>query len=314
MANVKNKSVKTKNEVEVAGVVKENKLIVDKDKVNGSLVIQYGSKVDQQAEIKMYINRLKDEKDSNGKKTGKQIENKKYDTAKEWATNLISTAKSTEEKPASVVRVYGKGDFTPSINLNEYCNENTDDIISNIELSLGFGNVYEGDIPKEQFKAEFDMIVYLNKNPKKQEKDGKEILVIEGLYIDYQGAVKPVEFTVEDEELIEGIEECKKGDTVNLWGSCKVAHIVETKEKKSGFGGKAKTETKTFTQRQLLVEGGDPIDEDDKLAIDSDFIKKALIEREAYLEELKNKNKKDNKSKGKGGFGAGSISDGDIPF
>ncbi|HCL4455142.1 TPA: hypothetical protein N2D10_003169 [Clostridium botulinum] len=304
MAKVQNESVKTKNVVEVVGVVKENKLVIDKDKVNGSLVIQYGDKADQQAEVKVFVGSKKTDGDHN----------KKYDTAKEWVTNLISIAKSTEEKPASVVRIYGKGDFTPSIHLNEYCNDNTDNILSNIELSLGFGNIYEGDIPKEQFKAEFDMIVYLNKNPKKQEKDGKEILIIEGLYIDYQGAVKPVEFTVEDDELIEGIEECEKGDTVNFWGSCKVAHITETKEKKSGFGGKAKTEIKTFTQRQLLIEGGDPIDEDDKLAIDSDFIKKALVEREAYLEELKTKNKKDNKSKGKGGFGTGNIKDEDIPF
>ena len=158
MAKVQNESVKTKNVVEVVGVVKENKLVVDKDKVNGSLVIQYGDKADQQAEVKVFVGSKKTDGDHN----------KKYDTAKEWATNLISIAKSTEEKPASVVRIYGKGDFTPSIHLNEYCNDNTDNILSNIELSLGFGNIYEGDIPKEQFKAEFDMIVYLNKNPKKQ--------------------------------------------------------------------------------------------------------------------------------------------------
>lgn len=314
MANVKNDSIATKNVVTVTGEVKENKLTIDKEKIMGSLVVQYGDKPQDQAEVKVFINRYKDEKDKDGNKTGSKVENKNYEKIKDLNDNLVSKANATEEKPATIVRISGKEPFAPSVRLNEFVNENNGEIVSNVELSLGFGNIYAGDVPKEQFKGEFDMVVYLSKNPKKQDKDGKEILLVEGLYIDYKGAVKPVEFVVEDEELIEGIEECSKGDTVNFWGSCQVAQVTEIKEKKSGFGGKAKTDIKIFTQRQLLIEGGDPIDEDSKEAIDSDFIKKALVERETFLEELKNK-KTESKPKGKGGFGGdGGKKSKEIPF
>ncbi len=318
MANVKNESVASKFVVTVIGDVKENKLAVDKDKVNGSLVVQYGDKIQDQVEVKLYVSRLKDEKDSNGNKTGNKIDNPKYDKLKELSSKLISKANENDEQKASTVRIMGKAPFAPSVRLNEYYDENNDKINSNVEISLGFSNIYEAEIPKEQFKGEFDMIVYLHKAPimeiKNEEETGR--LIVEALFIEYDGAVKPITFVVEDAELIEGISECEKGQTVNLWGSCQVAQITETKEKKSGFGGKAKTETQTFTQRQLLVEGGDPIDEDDKDAIDSEYIKKALVERETFLENLKNKEKKDSKPKGKGGFGGngGSKTTGDIPF
>jgi len=306
MAKKQNESLQTKNEVSVVGIVKENKLEVDASKVNGSLVIQYGDAADQQAEVKVYI----------GRKKADGEDNKNYDKAVDWANNIVSVAKATEDKPASTVRISGKGNFTPSIRLNEFFNDNTKTIVSNVELSLGFSNIYVGDIPKDQFKAQFDMVVYLTKAPTREDKGDTEILNVEGLFVDYKGAVKPVQFVVEDDELIDGIEECEKGSTVNFWGSCKVAQITEVKKKESGFGGKAKTEETVTTIRQLLIEGGDPIDEDDKRAIDSSFIKKALAEREIYLESLANKLEKETKTKTKGGFGGGvsSSKSNDIPF
>ena len=307
MANVKNESMKTRNVVEIIGKVKENKLQCDKDKVNGSLVIQYGNRPQDQVEVKIYIGRTK--------KDGE--ENKTYDTAKEWV-KLVSEAQATEEYPVDVVRIYnGKADFAPCIRLNEYKNENTGEVVSVPEISLGFGKVYKGDFTEDRFKGEFDVVVYLHKNPKKEVIKGEETgrLIAEALMLEHDGAVKPLTFIVEDEELIEGISECEKGQTVNFWGSCQIAQIEETKVKKSGFGGKAKTESNSYSQRQLIVEGGDPIEEDDKQAIDSEFIKKALLERETFLENL-SKEEKDSKPKTKGGFGGDGVKkkNGDIPF
>lgn len=303
----KDESLQTKNEVVVIGEVKENKLAIDKDKINGSLVIQYGKKADEQAEVKVYIGSKKKDGDTN----------KTYEKVKNLMDEIVSVPNATSDNPATKVKISGKGNFTPSVRLNEFFDEKNNKIVSNIELSLGFGNIYANDdISKDDFKAQFDMVVYLTKAPIRiEDEEGNETLKVEALYVDYQGAVKPVEFIVQDEELMDGIEECEKGSTVNFWGSCKVANVEVVTEKKSGFGGKAKTDTEIFTTRQLIVEGGDPIEEDDKQAIDSKFVKEALAERELFLEGLKNQDKKEKKTKGSfAGSGTKTNTSDDIPF
>jgi len=309
--NMETKNVKTKNEAEIVGILKENKLKIEKDRIMGSLVIQYGDDVDQQAEVSVFVNRKK--------KDGEV--NKKYAEMLETNAKLVSQPLSTEEKPTSTLRIYGNGDFTPNIDLYERYNENTDSNLSDIQISMGFGKIYIGDIPKEQFKGEFDMIIYLTKDPAKEVVKGKKTkrLALEGIFITYMGAIKPISFVVEDEELIEGLEECEKGQTINVWGSCKVAQITKITTKKSGFGGKAKTDETSLTFRELIVEGGDPISEDSEEAIESSVVKAGLAERETFLKELKNKAKSGEKaSKGKGGFGGngGDNKDknADIPF
>ena len=306
------KSIKTKNEVEVVGILKENKLKIEKDRIMGSLVVQYGADVDQQTEVSVFVNRKK--------KDGEV--NKKFAEMIETNDKLVSQANATEERPVTTLRIYGNGDFTPNIDLYERYNENTDSNLSDIQISMGFGKIYIGDIPKDQFKGEFDMIIYLTKDPTKEVKKGKKTsrLAIEGVFITYKGAIKPINFVVEDEELIEGLEDCEKGQTINVWGSCKVAQITKVVTKKSGFGGKAKTDETSLTFRELIIEGGDPIKEDSDEAIESSVVKSGLAERETFLKELKNKAKSDTKApKGKGGFGGNGGESkgkdiGDIPF
>lgn len=298
-------SVATKNEVDILGVVKENKLKVDKDKVNGSLVIKYGKKKDQQVEVQVYVSETK----SDGKE-----HNKKYDTFKELSETLVSQAKATEENPASIVRISGRDPFTPQLDLNEYANNG--EIKGTPRVSLGFGNVRIVDADEKDFQGMFEMVIFLTKAPKM--KGAK--LEVDGLYVTYKGEVKPLSFIVEDDELIEGIEQCGKGETIEVWGEVKIAQVTETKKKSSGFGGKAKTDTKTTFTSELIITGGNPIDEDDKRAIDSDFVKKALVVRETFLENLlkeKPKNKKKQSSGGFGGEGKKKKTDDnsdDIPF
>ena len=310
--NTENKNVKTKNEAEIVGILKENKLKIEKDRIMGSLVIQYGDNVDQQAEVSIFINRKK--------KDGEV--NKKFAEMIETNEKLVSQANATEERPVSTLRIYGNGDFKPSVDLYERYNENTDSNLADIQISMGFGKIYIDDIPKNQFKGEFDMIIYLTKDPAKEVKKGKKTdrLAIEGVFITYTGAIKPINFVVEDENLIEGLEDCEKGQTINVWGSCKVAQITKITTKKSGFGGKAKTDETSLTFRELIIEGGDPIKEDSDEAIESSVVKAGLAERETFLKELKNKSKSksDKASKGKGGFGGdggdSKIKDSDILF
>jgi len=310
--NMETKNVKTKNEAEIVGILKENKLKIEKDRIMGSLVIQYGDNVDQQTEVSVFVNR---------KKADGEI-NKKFAEMIETNAKLVSQACATDEKPVTTLRIYGNGDFTPSVDLYERYNENSDSNLADVQIQMGFGKIYIGDIPKEQFKGEFDMIIYLTKDPSKEVKKGKKTdrLAIEGVFITYKGAIKPINFVVEDEELIEGLEDCEKGQTINVWGSCKVAQITKVVTKKSGFGGKAKTDETSLTFRELIIEGGDPVKEDSDEAIESSVVKAGLAERETFLKELKNKAKSDTKApKGKGGFGGNGGESkgkdiGDIPF
>lgn len=300
MAEVK-QSLATKNMVEVIGKVIENNLKIEKDYVNGSLTVKYGDLADQVVEVSVYVAAKKGE--------NKDEPNQKYDKMKDLQANLTTVAQATEENPASIVRINGREPFTPQIELNEYVSNG--EVISNPQVSLGFGNLKTVNLKPEDFKATYEMVVYLTANPKMVE----DRLKIEAIYINYKGEVKPLSFFVEDEDLIEGIEGCEKGQTIEIWGDIKIANVVETKEKKSGFGGKAKTDTTITTTRELIITGGNPIDESDKRAISADDVKKGLVEREAFLEELK-KDKTDKKKDGGtfAGNGSKSKKTSDIPF
>ena len=288
------------NVVRVTGVVKENKLKVDNDKVNGSLVVKYGDAPDEQTEVKVYV----------GAKKKDGTANKKYEKMSVLANTLISTAKATEEKPADTVTVFGSGDFTPQLRLNEYYNNG--DYKSAPEVSLGFGNIIKVDTPKEDFLSEFDITVFLTKAPVMKEEEG--YLEVEGVYVTYKDEVKPLTFIVRDSDLIDGIEGCEKGDTIRVWGEVKIARVTTTTETKSGFGGKAKTDVKVSYTSELLVTGGDPIDEDHNAHIDPAFVKKAMVERETFLAELEKEADAPKQTKKPTGFGGGTTTSDECPF
>jgi len=268
-------TMQTLNTVEVIGKIQENKLTHEFEKgvgkVKGSVVIKYGNKPDQQCEVNVYQSQFN--------KDG-VTESKKYASLLDVVNNGVSAKDATEEKPATVLRINGDAPFCPQVEFNEYSSNG--EVKSGIKINKGFGNCKEVDMKEEDFKAEFDMVVYIAKTPKM---NGRK-LEVEGYYIDYLDAIKPINFVVENEDLIEGVEEIAKGDTTEFWGSIKVAEIVTESNKKSGFGGKSKTDVKRTFTRELIIEGGNPIEPDDKRAIDSKFVKAALVERETYLANL----------------------------
>lgn len=138
----------------------------------------------------------------------------------------------------------------------------------------------------------------------------------------YNGKVIPFTFVVtkEGSQYVENNYE--KGTTVNVFGK-----IINYKEQKvttkvAAFG-EDKKEITSITRREYLITGGnDPYDEDSKNAFNADAIKKALTEREIYLDELKKEgNKENNKKSGFGGSAPNNkpskpveISDDDLPF
>lgn len=296
----------TFNKAEVAGKLKILNLEKDKndDKENiikGSLTIQYGEADDQQVEVKVYKKEL----------TGKGTVSKSYEKILDLMKNGVTMAKAKEMTlngegeafEATTIRIYGNKDFSPELKLNEYHPENGE-YSCRPEISMGFGNIAIDNTDSEKFKGEFHNVLFLHKDPKREKnKDGEETgrLVIEGLYIDYKNQVKPLTFVVADEDMADEMENLEKGSTIEVWGEIKIAKIVKVTVKKSGFGGKGKTDEDVSYVSELLITGGDFIDEDDKRWVDPAFIKKALVERETFLEELAKESEPKEKKKGFGG-------------
>jgi len=308
MAEQKKDTMKTFNKSEIAGKLKmfdlEKKKNDDKENViGGSITIQYGADDDQQVTVKMYKKEL----------TKKKSVAKTYEKLEALMKSGITMAKAKELTGASeddtvveatVVRFFGNGDFTVSLGLNEYFTDEGN-YSARPEVFGGFGNMAIDATDKEDFKADFHNTVFLHKDPKR-EKDGDEEtgrLVVEALIINYENQVKPLTFVVADEDMADEMENLEKGSTIEVWGDIKIARIEKVVTKKSGFGGKGHTETDVSYVSELLVTGGDMINDDDKGWVDPAFVKKALVARETYLDELKKKKTDSGGKPKKAGFG-----------
>ncbi|AHZ16078.1 hypothetical protein [Bacillus velezensis] len=206
------------------------------------------------------------------------------------------------------------------IGLNEYYAQGI--FKSYPQLTTNFVNRLDAN---EEFnpRAEFDVELFV-KNVTEEKVKGEETgrVNLNGYIPLYGGKVIPFEFVVtkEGSQYVENNYE--KGSTVNVFG--KIINFKEQKvTTKTAAFGEDKKEITTNSKREYLITGGnDPYDEDSKNAFKADAIKKALTEREIYLDELKKEGNKENDKKS--GFGGSApnnkpskpveISDDDLPF
>ena len=306
MSENKQETMKTYQKVEVAGRLKIMNLEKDKDDeknniIKGSITLQYGEADDQQVEVKVYKKEL-----TNGNSVAKSYE-KLLDLMENGVTvakaKELSLKNESETFSATTVRIYGRGDFVPELRLNEYHPEDGE-YSSKPEVSMGFGNIAIDTVDPSNFKADFHMHLFLHKIPRREKIKDEETgrLIVEGMYVTYKNEVKPLTFVVEEGEVADNMEDLEKGSTIEIFGDIKIARIVKTKTIKSGFGGKGRTEEEVKYVSELIISGGDFIDEDQKGWVDPAFVKKAMVERETFLEEL---SKKASESKPKkNGFGS----------
>ncbi|NMV98040.1 hypothetical protein [Bacillus velezensis] len=206
------------------------------------------------------------------------------------------------------------------IGLNEYYAQGI--FKSYPQLTTNFVNRLDAN---EEFnpRAEFDVELFV-KNVTEEKVKGEETgrVNLNGYIPLYGGKVIPFEFVVtkEGSQYVENNYE--KGSTVNVFG--KIINFKEQKvTTKTAAFGEDKKEITTNSKREYLITGGnDPYDEDSKNAFKADAIKKALTEREIYLDELKKEGNKENDKKS--GFGGSApnnksskpveISDDELPF
>lgn len=198
------------------------------------------------------------------------------------------------------------------IELNEYFGQD-EKLRSFPQISTNFINRVQSG---EEFKprAEFEVELVVRSVKPETDKKGNETgrAVLDGYIPLYGGKVIPFSFkiTEEDSEYVQ--DNYEAGQTVFIYGD--IVNFKETIVKKTEAAFGKDKETVTYnTIREYVVTGGEePYDDDNVKSYDLELIKKALVERETYLNELKENSKKRNevpKEDKKNGFGQKKTSE-----
>lgn len=188
------------------------------------------------------------------------------------------------------------------IGLNEYYVQ--DELKSFPQLSTNFINRLK---PTDEFnpRAQFELEMYVHSvvdEIKNEEETGRAIL--KGYVPLYGGKVIPFSLIVADAAAVDYVKNnYETGSTVTVYGDIVNSIKIKRIEIEVGFGKPQEKITSTTVREYVVTGGSVPMDEDDPKAYKQEAIRKALTEREIYLNELKNKNKDDKqKNNTKKGF------------
>lgn len=226
----------------------------------------------------------------------------------------LSVAKHGRDQADKVRVTQGK------IGVNEYYGQDGKlrsfpQITSNFFNRLSVGDEFNP-------RAEFEVEVFVKSvvpEMKNNEETGR--VKVNAIIPVFGGKVIPFEFVVVEEgtEFVESNYEAGStalinGDIVNY------KEVTETEIPKA-FGKPQKKINTKIIREYLITSGDEPYDEESTKAYSIESIQKAMVEREAYLEELKNKNdqpKKEEKkgfgSKGKDAATGGTKKKVELPF
>ena len=295
-----------KNRIAIAGVVKEHKLKDNKGEngkyINGSLVI--ATKDNVEVELRVFVNQMTNPKDGSEPK-----EKKAYGTLKSFIEGeyptMASIKEDDEETKPTIVRVYGNGDFQPSFREERYPNQAKTEMITRLSTDLGFGSiVVANDLKEENFTANYEVEAFVTEiTDEVKTVDGEEEetgrLVIKGCVPTYGGGVFPITLIAENQEgegmenFVEDVRDyIEEGDTVDFWGDIKFITMREKIETKGKGIGKTKVEDKTTYIHDLILNGMEIVEDEEK-QYDEDDIRKAIKQRQIDLEEALTKAQED---------------------
>jgi hypothetical protein len=299
------------NTVIVEGLLLENRLEFTEvnDKVHGKIAAIRGEVDIEVAEnevhtVSFFMKSLKKDGTENG------------------IFNSLSTVKEEYKSVASVGREEADRVRVTSgeIRLNEYYGQDGK-LKSFPQIHSNFINrVKESD--EYNPRAEFEVEVFVHSvigEIKNDEETGR--VIVKSYIPSFNGNVIPFDFPVTKDGSGYVQDNYESGNTVKVYGDVVNFKEITKTEEEVAFG-KPKERITTKTVREYIITGGsEPYDEENAKAYKTDLIKKALTEREVYLEELKNKKKDSNKESNKGfdtksnkDSKKPSISDDDLPF
>lgn len=227
--------------------------------------------------------------------------NKTYEKLKGFLDGDYPTLAKDPDN-ATIVRITGDTPWCAKIVENRYANVEQNTTVTNLRFSLGFGKItIDNTIPEEEFKAEFEVEMFVKEIEDETDKDGEDTgrVVVKGLVpfstadgmsifpITFvAGKVYDPEYDVE-EDVAEGIrDEFEIGDTVTVFGSINYQRIVERKVKK-GIG-RAKVDETYQNISELVIEGGEVVRDDGKegTLFEEDDVRTAVKERTIELENI----------------------------
>lgn len=199
------------------------------------------------------------------------------------------------------------------------------------QLSTNFINRVQAN---DEFdpKAEFEVELVVHSVVDETDRDGEETgrVKLKGFVPQYGGSIAPLEFVAEGEGAEYIRDTYEKGHTVKIYGDIVNKVEITKVQQEVGFGKPKEKIKRSFTREYLITGGSEPYEEENKNTYDLQVIKKALTEREVYLEGLLKKAEEKAKSKNKPakkeekkGFGSKpsekkastiEISDDELPF
>lgn len=215
----------------------------------------------------------------------------------------LSVAKHGRENADKVRITQGR------IGLNEYYGEDGQ-LRSFPQINTNFINRLKAD---EEFnpRAEFEAEIFVKSVvPEFKGDDETGRVKVNAIIPLYGGRVIPFEFVVTEEgsDFVE--DNYEPGTTAKVFGD--IVNFRETIEKEIPVAfGKPKKEVTHNSVREYLITGGtEPYEEDSPKAFSVEAIKKAMVERETYLQQLKEDSKHQDKNVSNGRkntFGNGST-------
>jgi hypothetical protein len=226
----------------------------------------------------------------------------------------LSVAKHGRDQADKVRVTQGK------IGVNEYYGE--DGMLRSFpQLSTNFVNrLGAGD--EFNPRAEFEVEIFVKSVvPEVKNEDETGRVKVNSIIPIFGGKVIPFEFMVSKDGAEFVSDNYEVGCTTRVYGD--IVNFKEVKETEIPVEfGKPQKKISTKTIREYLITGGtDPYEEDDTKVFSIEALKKAMVERETYLLELKNKKSEPKNNENKTGFGSKGKTDqkpkfnkGDLPF
>lgn len=279
------------NRVVICGKVLENnieKKVSQKGEeyISGNVVIRVHQKVGREVlpmEIPVEVYSKKYRKDGEPNKVYKGLE--------EAMNSLKSIAAVGQEEASNVVVANSGKPGTQILRTNMYISRGTQQLVQHAEFSSNFIN------PTSQGAEEaatFEVDIVVTKKGYILDSEGVETdkYEVEGVHFGYNGRANIQKFVITDPQIIDYFEQNinldpREQDSIKVSGIMNYSVREEVTVKKVAVGSDIQ-ETRTFRTRELVITGlFEPYEGDE--AFPAAEVKKALAEREIYIEELKAK-------------------------
>lgn len=182
-----------------------------------------------------------------------------------------------------------------SIELNEWYDKNTGELISNMRNSGGFVNTAPSlntdETKRNTFKTDI-LITGIFRKEANEETGEPEKATVKGAIFNFTNALLPISFTVYNPNAIDYFEKLEpsasKPIPTTVWGNIVSQEIVKTFETESAFG-ETLIEERTSSKREYVINGAksEIFEWDSEDFITATELKECMSAREIHLAEIK---------------------------